>query len=176
MDRWNIFDGGVFVPAAIPVSLAAGAVTGPWMPMRDLSRLYFVLVAGAGTATEDPVLTFEQAQDDSGTGVKALKIGRVITRIGADIESYDPTEFVRNQDGVDRKNKVSTFDTADTVTSAGVADAAGDLEKVIVVEVLDQDMDGDNDFTHVRCKIAATDNAQLATLLYIADNRQYISG
>src|ERR1017187_8605360 len=71
-----------------PVDLSVGANNSDWVLLaryRRLAILFFKAAAGSGT--EDPTVTLLQAQDNTGTGSKALNIpaGRSWTKTNADL-------------------------------------------------------------------------------------------
>src|SRR4051794_19453571 len=70
------------VMGIVPVDSQTGANTGDYVSLKNFERCTIVLIKAAGVAGDDPVITVTQAQDVSGTGVKALNITRVDSKVG----------------------------------------------------------------------------------------------
>lgn len=137
----------------VPVTLVGGPRVGDWVDLRQYRGLNIVLLKGIGTAGQDPVLTLEQATSAAGAGAKAL-----------------PVSTYFKKEGATAVDAIAAF-TQRTATTPGTIGGGDELtsaenEALWVVPVKDTDLDGANGFTHVRGSVAATANAQLATLLY----------
>jgi hypothetical protein len=92
----QLFEGADIVSMFAPVDLSTGANAGIWASMRDYHRASIVLVKAAGTANDVSTITLSQAQDNAGTGTKALKIGRRryksdMTTVAGDTWTIDDT-------------------------------------------------------------------------------------
>jgi hypothetical protein len=139
------------VMAIVPVDSQAGANTGDYVSLKNFERCTIVLIKAAGVAGDDPVITVTQAQDVSGTGVKALQITRVDSKVG-----------VQTGIGVFTKN---TQAAADTYTDLVSAEAQG----IFCVEFKAEDLDVNNGFDCLKVAIPDTGagGAQLLTAIYI---------
>lgn len=139
------------VMAIVPVDSQSGANTGDYVSLKNFERCTIVVIKAAGVAGDDPVLTVTQAQDVSGTGVKALNITRVDSKIG-----------VQTGIGVFTTN---TQAAAATYTDLVSAEAQG----IMVVEFKAEDLDVNNGFDCLKIAIPDTGagGAQLLTAIYI---------
>ena len=134
--------------------------------MQNVDGMNCLLIKGIGAAGENPIISLEQAQDSAGTGAKALTLRKVATKIGTPtlVAASDVFAEVAS---IDRDNPAANY----TVPSSG------DKEAVVLAYVLQQDLDVNNGFTHIRLNcsdVGAT--SQLGTLIYIAGNRAYKGG
>lgn len=59
------------VPAFVPLDLQT-ARDGDWVSLKGAQGVVCLLYKGIGTDNDDPVISFEQAQDVAGTAAKAL--------------------------------------------------------------------------------------------------------
>lgn len=139
------------VMAIVPVDSQSGANTGDYVSLKNYERCTIVVIKAAGVAGDDPVLTVTQAQDVSGTGVKALQITRVDSKVGA-------------QTGVGTFTK-NTQAAADTYTDPVSAEA----QAIFVIEFKAEDLDVNNGFDCLKIAIPDTGSggAQLLTAIYI---------
>ena len=146
-----------------PIDASAAAVVGRWFNMINCDALNILLVKGLGGATENPVITLEQAQDSSGTGAKALTIARIDTKIG-NTGFTAATDLWSRVTTVNVDNKVSSYTFAASAVNEGVVN----------FYVLDTDLDINNGFKYVRASVADVGaTAQLVCLLYIPAIRKY---
>ncbi|MCR9295572.1 MAG: hypothetical protein NXI32_22880 [bacterium] len=154
-----------FVVGAIPVDLSAAAVNGRWFNTKDVEGVNAIVVAAVGTAGDDPVISFEQAKDASGTGAKALTVQKIDYKIGS--TAIDAADDVwQNVASVNLENKVSSFDT-DSINGA-------ENELVVAIFIRDTDLDINNDFTHIRVNVADVGtNAQLGGIFYLPSGQAY---
>lgn len=73
-------------PAILPVDLAAGATDGDWVKFGLDEVVVPIVYKAAGTASQDPVVTIQQASTNTGTGAKVLAgIDRVLKLALADV-------------------------------------------------------------------------------------------
>lgn len=140
------------VPAAVPIDTTGAAVEGDWVSLKYFRRCLTIIVQGAWAAGT-PAVTFEQAQDNAGTGAKAL--------------GY-----------TERFNGVALTD--DILARVAVASDTSNLAAVansfMCVEHDSQDLDFDNGFTHLRVKVASPGaNADLIAAIYILADPAYAS-
>lgn len=146
-----------------PIDLSAAANTGRWFSMKDCPAVNAILITAIGTAGDDPVITLEQAQDAAGTGAKALNIYRVDEKIGG-TGFTSSNDLWANVASIDRDNPATS--RTNTVSAEN--------EAVQSFFILAQDLDVNNDFTHIRMKVADVgSNAQLGCIIYIPSRRGY---
>lgn len=152
--RGSFFEGNQIVPAFDPVNLGGQANNGDWVNLRNYFRLVVVLIAGIGAAGEDPVFTLRQAQDNAGTGAKALEFTRVYEKVGV-------------------LANVGVFTKVEQVAAGSYTNAAsGEVANVIAVEILPEQMD--EGFTHVQLQIPDTGvAAQLGAAFYLLLDPRY---
>lgn len=134
-----------------PVNLATGANNGDWINLANFQRVAIILFFEAGTAANDATLTAQQAQDNSGTGAKALTFTRLDVKQGSDLEAIG--QFTE-----------TTQSASETYTSA----TNGEEEGIYVLDFAAEDLDIDNDFDHVRINVAQVGAAKVGAALAIA--------
>ena len=138
------------VPAAVPIDTTGAAVAGDWVNLKFYRRVLVVIQQGAW-AGGTPALTFEQAQDNAGTGAKTL----------ASTERWNATALT---DDLPEKAAVSS-------NTSNLANAANGLT---LVEFHAQDLDIANGFTHLRVNVASPGaNADLIAAFYILGDPSY---
>ena len=143
------------IPAFVPVDMQTGANNGQWIAMKHINRLVCVLLKGAGTAGDNPVITLQQATSNAGAGAKALTFTRARTKIGAIASTPQWT--------------IATQAAANTYTPTSAASQA-----VIAVEIQANDLDLANGFNFVQLSIPDTGtNPQLGAAFYIAYGIRY---
>lgn len=144
------------VSAIVPIDLQAGANAGDWVSLKLYSRVAVIVFKAAGTAGDDPVLTMEQAQDVSGTGVKALNFTDIWAKVGA-------------QTGIGVFTRV-TQAAANTYTDAVSAEA----QALWYIDFSADELDVSNGFDCVRLSIPDTGTtAQLGCALYLLYGARY---
>ncbi len=129
---------GQLVVAIVPIDLATGANAGDWVSMKHYTDCDIIVVADAGTAGEDPVLTVTQATAVAGTGSKALAFTRVDSKVGA-------------QTGIGQFTK-NVQAAANTYTDA----VSGEAENLFVIHVKAEDLDLANGFDCIQVSIPDT--------------------
>ena len=123
--------------SGVPLDMAGTpGLSTPWVSMKGYSRVTFVLIKAAGSGSEDPMITLEQATAVAGTGAKALTFTRL-----------------------DRKNHASALTgigtyTAVTQSAAGTATIEGSDQSIHVIDIRGVDLDVDNNFDCVRATVA----------------------
>lgn len=154
-----------FVLGGGPVDLAAAALNGKWFNMRGCIGVNAILVSGIGTAGEDPVISVSQAKDAAGTGAKVLNVKHVEYKIGA-------TDIVAASDlwtrvaSIDADNPAASYDT-DPINGA-------ENRLILCAYVSDGDLDGDNNYSHIRLEVADVGaGVQLGAIIYIPNGRQH---
>lgn len=138
------------IVGAFPVDLSAAALSGAWVSMSGVELATLALIASAGTAGDDPVITLEQAEDSSGAGAKPLMLKRLDYRIG----SGEYTEV----------STISEDNPATSYDSEAIDGAESQL--VLRVTVRPMDLDINTGYSHVRLKCADVgSNAQLGCIV-----------
>jgi hypothetical protein len=137
-----------------PVNLATAANTGKRLAMSEVTSVDIVVIKGAGTAAEDPVLTLKQhTAATSGT-----------TADLATITEY----WLKNEatlDGDETWTKV-TQAAAATITDPGAGGTSAESEQLVVIHVRADQLTPGN--THISLDIADSGtNSQLGAVLYI---------
>jgi hypothetical protein len=139
------------VMAIVPVDSQSGANTGDYVSLKNFERCTVLVIKAAGVAGDDPVITMTQAQDVSGTGVKALNFTRVDAKVGA-------------QTGIGQFTTVAQA-AGNTYTDLVSAEAQG----IFAIEFKGEDLDVNNGFDCLKVAIPDTGaaGAQLLTAIYI---------
>lgn len=139
------------VMAIVPVDSQSGANTGDYVSMKGYERCTVLVIKAAGVAGDDPVITMTQAQDVSGTGVKALNFTRVDAKVGV-------------QTGIGAFTTV-TQAAGNTYTDLVSAEA----QAIFAIEFQAEDLDVNNAFDCLKVAIPDTGaaGAQLLTAIYI---------
>lgn len=139
------------VPAILPLDLQT-ARDGDYVSLKNAQGVAVVVFKGAGTAGDDPVISFQQAQDVAGTGAKNLS---VITTVHK------------------KQGTLTAVGTWTTVTQAAGASYSADgtsaeEEAVYVFQIEADQLDADGGFDCIRVRVADTGtNAQLGCALYL---------
>lgn len=137
------------VPA---VDLQDGANNGDYINIKNADRVAVVFVSGVGTAGDDPTLTIQQAQDNSGTGAKALNF----------------TTIWRKQAATDLSSTTSWTETTQSATNTYTNGTSAEQSLIWWVEFDAADLDVDNGFDHIRATVADVgSNAQPGYIFYI---------
>lgn len=144
-------------PAFIPVDLATAGATGDWVSLKNFATCALVIIKATGSGSEDPVLTFQQAVDVSGTSAKNLAaVTRFHKKTGADVFA------------------IGTF-TEVSQTAANTVTVEGGEQSVIVVEFKSEDLDVGNGFDCLRVTIADPGaTANIAAGLYILRGARFL--
>lgn len=148
------------VPAIMPVALGTAANSGDWVSMKDYGRCAIVFLGGTGTAGQDPTLTVLQGKTSSGGSSKALTFTRVDYKQGTALTSVGAFTNVSQA-------------AANTYTN----DTMAELQKLVVIDIMAEDLDIANDFDWIQVSIADVGtNAQLGAALYILHEPKYAGG
>lgn len=143
-----------------PVNLATAANTGKRLCMREVNSVDIVVIKGAGTAAEDPVLTLKQhTASTSGT----------TTDLATITEYWLKTEATL--DGDETWTKV-TQAAAATVTDPGGAGTSAESEQLMVINVRADQLTAGNAYISLDIADSGT-NSQLAAVLYIVHNSDH---
>jgi hypothetical protein len=145
-----------------PVAMNTAANSGDWVSFKNFNRIAVVFIKAVGTAGDDPTISFKQASDVSGTGVKALACTRIdkkqaatnLTAVGTYTKSTSASPATND-----------TFNTTNgTWTNSDLAEQAA----IVVADFKAEDLDVNNGFDCITANIADVGtNAQLGTLLLI---------
>ncbi|MFO0966840.1 MAG: hypothetical protein U0793_14805 [Gemmataceae bacterium] len=123
---------------------------GDWVGMQDYNHLTIVFYKGVGTANDDPIVTLQQAQDNSGTGAKALTFTEIWRKQASDVQTV--AQFTK-----------TTQSAANTYTTTAAASQA-----IWVLEIDADMLDVDGGFKYVRLTLNDIgSNPQLGCVLYI---------
>ena len=155
----NLIDTCQICSGFVPVDTQAAANAGDTVSMKNFSHLTVIFFKAAGTAGDDPVLTFQQCQDVAETGIKNLvKIDEYWSKQGAALTA------------------VGTFTrTAQTASQTVTLDATSAEEQgIYVFEIDGSDLDTANSFDCVKASVADVGgNAQLGAMLYILSEPRF---
>jgi hypothetical protein len=136
-----------------PVDLSAGANNSDWVLLSKYRRLVILFFkAAAGSGTGDPTITLLQAQDNAGTGSKALDIpaGSSWTKTNADLTT------------------VGTFSAGAPATNTLTIAGSAQQEAIWMIELDAAELDVNNGFCAVQANVAKAGTvAQLGSLIYL---------
>ncbi len=148
------------IPAFMPVDLATGAITGDRISMDNCDRLLFVLLSSIGSANEDAVITCQQHTGAAGGSPKALNFTRIRHKVGAT--------------AIDAVGQFSLVEQAESDSYDSDSIDGAENEALIAIEVMAEDLDTDNGFTHVSFNVADVGvGAQLGAGIYILSGLGY---
>ena len=146
----------------IPIDLHTGSNAGGWISMRGVGGMLVIVFAGAGAAGDPLTMTLNQGTSISGGG---SKVATVITKFF-------------------HKTLTSTLVTAGSpwtvVTQAAASTwvltgAAGNTQRIGVLDVRGEQLDVANGFCYIKNDIAqAATSSQIGCSLYIPYNLRYI--
>ena len=155
----RLIDHTQIVSGFVPVNTQSGANVGDVVSLKNYNHLTVILFKAAGTANDDPVLTFEQATDIAfGTSKNLATITEywakqgTLTAVGA---------FTR-----------VTQSASQTATLDGTS---AESQGIYVFEIDGSDLDVDGGYDCVRATVADTGSAgtQLGCMLYILSEPRY---
>ena len=156
----RLIDSTQIVSGFVPVDTQSAANPGDVVSMKNYNHLTVVFFKAAGSANDDPVLTFQQCSDVSETGIKNL----------ATIDEYWSKQGAA-------LNAVGTFTrVAQTASQTVTLDATSAEEQgLYIFEVDAADLDVANSFDCVKVSVADTGaaGAQLGCMLYILSEPRY---
>src|SRR5437773_197251 len=121
-----------------PVNLATAANNSDWVLLARYRRLIILFFkAAAASGTEDPTITLLQAQDNVGTGSKALNIpaGRSWTKTDADLTT------------------VGTFTAGAPSTNTLTVASSAQKQAIWMIEIDAADLDVTNGFSAVQANV-----------------------
>jgi hypothetical protein len=151
----NLLDHVDIVSGIVPLDLGS-ARTGDTISMKNWGTCTVVFFKAAGSASEDPTLTFEQATSIAPSAAKALTFTTIYTKQGTltSVGTWTKT----------------TQSAAATYTNATLSES----QAIVVINIKAEDLDVDNGFDCMRVTIAdAGSTNQLGALLYILSEPRY---
>ncbi len=129
---------------------------GDWVGLQNYNHLSVIFFKGTGTDGDDPILTLQQAKDNSGTSAKALNFTEIWRKQGSDVQTV--AQFTK-----------TTQSAANTYTNTD-----GHEQCIYVLEIDADMLDIDNGFKYVRVTLNDTGtNAQLGCILYILNEPRF---
>ena len=132
----------------VPVNMATAANNGSWAHVGNFHRVACILIKGAGTAGDDPAMSFQQATSSSGSNAKDLNIEYVWERLGTTANSYT----------------LRTIDDSASYTNTASAEVVG----IIGTDIQTNWLDLTNGFSYIRGRVADVgSNAQIGGMIYI---------
>jgi hypothetical protein len=145
-----------------PVDLSTAANTGKRVSMVEVASVDIVVIKGAGTAADDPVLTLKQHTAATSGTTSDLA---VITEYSLKNEA--------TLDGDETWTRV-TQSAAATITDPGGAGTSAESQQIVVIHVRADQLTPGN--THISLDIADVGtNAQLGAVLYIVHNNDHVA-
>lgn len=137
---------------------SGSATDGDWVSFKNYNRCTVLYFGEAGTAGDDPVLTFAQATLVDGTGDKALTVVDTIhTKAGADLTSV----------GVNTNVSQTAAATYSDATHA-------EIQKIYQIDVTADQLDVAGGFDVMRVTVADVGTTgQLSSMVYIMSEPRY---
>jgi len=157
----NICENGNIVSILYPSDIQT-AVADDWINLKGYGHLDVVFFKGAGTAGDDPTLTFAQATVVAGTDTKALTI----------VDKY----YLKQGTLLSTSTVGGVFTkTTQTKATTIVGDGTSAEEQMIMVIPIDaEDLDVDNGFCCVQVSVGDVgSNAQFGCILGILTDPRY---
>ena len=148
----RLTDFAQIVPVIEPVDLDDGANSGDWINMRDFESVTFIVTMGAGTAANDPTITLQEAQDNSGANSQNLAV----------IDEVFEKQAASALTGVGVFTK-QTQTAAATYTNG----TSGEQANLWVVHVRKEEMSINDDYTHLTININDVGAAKLGAVIAI---------
>ena len=147
------------IPAFQPLDMQTARV-GDYVCLKYWDRCTVVLCKGAGTAGDDPVLTFQQAQDVAGTAVKSLAV------VTYRYQKQHATDLTAEG----AWTKVTQIASETVTLNATSAEEVG----MYLFEIGTHELDLANGFDCLRVAVASVgSNAQLGCLEYILSGPRF---
>lgn len=152
MSAVRLLDTAKPVQALTPAALTGAAGDGDFINMRYVDKVQILLSVNNATTVTGGAVTLLQATDNAGTGAKALAFDTVWANV--DIGASDTL--------------TETAVTSNTFTT----NTTNDKDLLYVIEVNADDLDVNNNFTHMRIDVASMANA-VGSAVYIAYCQRY---
>lgn len=159
-ERLHICEKMQIQPAVMPGNMASAALTGDWVSLANYRRCAIVFVKSVGAASQDPILTVQQAKTASGGTAKNLD---AITRI--DIKQASAL------------TAVGQFTTVTQVAGHSyTSDTGGEDQALWVIDIDADELDTENGYTFVNASLNDPGtSSQLAAVLYLLHDPRYES-
>ena len=139
----KFFEVADLVPAFVPVDMQTANNTGDWVNLSLYHRCIVCVLKAVGTGGNgDVIFNLQQATDNAASDVKDINFSVIFSRLAVDVTTV--AAFTRN-----------TQTAATSYTDATSAEKGG----FICVEILAENLDAANDFTHIRLDVADTGTA-----------------
>lgn len=146
------------------VDLNTGANTGDYVSLANWGHVAVVLIAGLGTAEDDPILVIEQADSNTGGSEKPLN------------HQTSPNKVHKKQAATSLAAVGAWSDaSSDATANTWDEDTTSAEQSLILVSEFDaSDLDVANGFNHIRGTVADTGSAaQPGVLFYILSQPRY---
>ena len=156
-----ISENTMVVTAITPVDLNTAINPGDYVSLEKYKHCAIVVSAGVGTAASDIAITLFQAQDNAGTGVKALNC--LVTKRVAVKEAVSLAAV-----------GTYTVPTIATATNAYSSLTSGESTCLYVIDINADDLDVDNGFTHINLSIAKVGASKIGGANYHLSQARYM--
>ncbi len=156
MSSGNILDTIDIVSGFVPINIGS-ARTGDTISLKNFGAVSVVFFKAAGSASEDPTLTFEQATSITPSSAKALTaVTTIYTKQGT-------------------LTSVGTWTKTTQAAAATYSNTtASENEAIWVITIKAEDLDVDNGFDCMRVTVADAGSVnQIAAMLYILSEPRY---
>lgn len=145
-------------PGVIPVNMATGPQTGDWVSLGKYRRCAIVFLKGVGAASQDAILTLQQATSAAGAGAKNLA---VVTDVR-----------------VKQASALTAVGQFTQVTQAAAAtytsDTSGEDQALWVVDIDSDQLDVANGFSFLNASLNDPGtNSQIGAVLYLLHEPRY---
>lgn len=159
-------EGHQIVAGFVPVAMNAGAPAIDWVSMKNYGRCTVIFFKAAGTAGDDPTLSFKQATSVAPSNSKALAVTRIDKKQGA--------QTGIGQFTASTSASPATNDTFNTTNGTWTNSDLAENQAIVVADIKAEDLDKANGFDCVSVTIADVGtNAQLGCLLFILTEPRY---
>jgi hypothetical protein len=144
-----------------PVDMQTTANNGDYVNLSNYQKVTVLFWSVIGTAGDDPTVTFQQASDVAGTGVKAL--------------NPDSAKAFKKQAATNLLSTGAWADaSADISTNTWTNADSAEQETLVAIDIDADELDVDNDFNCIRATVADVgSNAQLGALVYILSKPRF---
>ena len=151
------------VSCFVPIDLETAANTGDWVSLKYWNHLTVVLFKAAGTANDDPVMTFAQATVVAGTDTKSLLLPA--GRPGITNYWYKQGALLATTAGCGTWTEVAQVAATTITTNATAAESQG----IYVIDIYADQLDVNGGFDCVQMSVADTGaaGAQIGCAFYI---------
>jgi hypothetical protein len=136
----RLFD--IIPSSTIADSQGASGLAGDYISLKNAKGIVYMFAKAAGTANDDPVLTFRQAQDVAGTAVKDLAV----------VTTHHQKQAATDLTGTGTWTKVTQAAGATITLNSTSAEQVG----LYAIEIEADLLDVDNGFDCIICNVADT--------------------